>query len=208
MEIKEDGRLKAKLTAKSKYKQRKNTPDHRYVVDAVMHHAGEKLRRQTSDDWGNVLRACFLEKVPPNADAARQWIVTPEDVNGDGKPLSGYMKARAVVERDPEGQPKSPAVVQRSEKMAAKKEQRWKQFVGPKLEEPLGNMPLDPRLAGMNGRFVLALVRIEDDQATVLDVPVTDEAEVQRISLKMVDQDSEPTPAERPVGGRSEEEEP
>lgn len=168
------------LEVKSGVQRRKNTSDHLFVVKAVLRCANSDLKPQTASDWAKVLRALDLEQVPADHSKVVEWLCTPDEESD----LSGHAKAFAVVDRAAKDGPPNVAAVARAAKQAEDKKKAWDNYVTQKLDAPLAKVTFTEPLAVTEG-YALQLARIDGQQAKVIDIVLTDEAEIQRLVMKL-----------------------
>lgn len=178
-----DTSIVAILQERSKITRRKNTSDYLYITKAILICAKAGLADQTVHDWSKVLQALDLAGVAPEVAQVIAWLRAPEDVNGDGKELTGHAKAFAIVKRETAGSPSNVAAELRAAQQAEKKKQAWAKYVTAKLDAPLAEVMFAEPLPVAEG-YVLQLARIDGQQAKVIDIVVTDEAEIQRLVMK------------------------
>lgn len=174
-----DTSLMEELERESRIPRRKNTPDHLYVVKAILRIAGGGLKAQTASDWSKVLRGVELAGIPANYAQVVEWLRTPDEETD----LAGHAKAFAVVERATKDGPPNVAADARAAKQAEKKKQAWTDYVTPRLDTPLAEITFAEPVTAKEG-YVLQLARIEGQQAKIIDIVMTDEDEIQRLVTK------------------------
>lgn len=178
-----DASILAILQERSKVTWRKNTSEHLYVTKAVLICAQADLADQTVHDWSKVLQALDLVQVAPEVAQVVAWLRKPEDVNGEGKELTGHAKAFAIVKRAAKEGPPNVAAEARAAKQTERKQKVWADYVTLKLATPLAEVTFAEPLVVAEG-YVLQLARVEGQQAKVLDIVLTDQDEIQRLVRK------------------------